>query len=382
MTDVSTFGITPSNPDNTPALQAALNAGYRSFHFNEPAIYNFLDTIQIPQGVRAKFTGVGFGMTTLRLASPTGRSLFNYYRPVGAPMSIVEIEDFVFVWAGANGAAASNAISFIGANESVSDSWVRVENCMFYSFEADVKVANATMNHFTGNWHAFGTYAYILGRGASFTHFTRVFSFNKNAVYARDDMDDAFSNGMFVEQCNFITAEGGNMFVRGWQAVFITNCGFDLGSAGQAALWFRACQDVRLSQSFISSNGVAQRDGVFLDGTHSYSIRGNTIVNNAVGVRVVPPTAFSPANGTIVDNTFDGNATNDILLLPGCKGVKIKDNHHKKQMSRTGTNYEIYGNFPGVDGIIVAHNSFAGVAYPIAMGSNSFVSENLFNVHI
>lgn len=380
MTDVSTYGIYPSNPDNSALLQSAIDGGAMALHFSEPAAYNFLDTVTIPQGARITFTGAGYGMTTLKLFAASGRPLFKYLRPVGQPMAIASFENLIFSWAGAVGAAGSKAVTFIGAAASVSDSWIRVDGCMFYCFEVDVEIAYATMSHFTGNWHAFGTYAYILGRGASFTHFTRVFSFNKNFIYARDDQDDAFSNGMFLEQCNAITAQGCNMFVRGWQAVFIDKCGFDLGSADAAALWFRNCQDVNVSQSFISSNGNGSRDGVLLDQTHTFVIRDNTIVNNRVGINVLPPTAHSPSNGVICGNTFDGNYINDVLLMPNCRGVKVKDNHHKKQMSRTGTNYEIYGNLPGVNNCHVMDNSFAGGPYPIIVGPNSVVRDNLFGV--
>jgi hypothetical protein len=368
MTNVSVFGIEPTNPDNTALFQAALDYGHRVFHFEENAIYDFMDTVTIPQGAYVKFSGVGYDMTTLRLLSSTGRSLFNYWRPIGQPRG------------GPTAAKGSNAINYCGADPVVSDSWLRITDCMFYSFEADVRVANASMNHFTGNFHAFGDYAYILGRGASFTHFNRVFSFNKNFIYARDDADDALSNGMFLDQCNAITGQGCNMFVRGWQAVFIDKCGFDLGSADQAALWFRNCQDVYLSKSFVSSNGNGIRDGILLDQTHTFGITDNTIVNNRVGIQVIPPAQFSPSNGTIKGNTFDGNSINDVLLMPGARGVKISENHFKKQMSRTGTNFEVYGNLPGVNKCHIIDNTFAGSVYPIVVGTNSVVRDNLFEV--
>jgi len=380
MTDVASLGITISNPNNSPALQAGLDAGVRYFEFNEIGTYTFLDTVTIPQGVRILLKGIGYGMIWLKLVAATGRSLFNYFRPAGAPMAMVTFKNFVFHWGGALAQAGSNAVSFIGANEANSDSLLNIKDCMFYNFDADVKVAFASLNKFTRNWHAFGNFAYILGRGASFTDFTQVMSFNKTAIYARDDIDDAFSNGLTLDRCNFITAQGMNVFVQGWQAVFADMCGFDLGSAGLAALHFRRCQDVHLSKSFISGNGRAVRDGVLFDETHSFSLAGGAVVNSYVGVRVIAPVNGMIPNGTIRDVKFDGNLKNDVLLMDNCKGVNVLDNYHRKQMARTGTDFEIYANLPGVNKCQIRGNNLAGVSYDIVAGPNSIVRDNLFGV--
>lgn len=380
MTAVSLLGMSPTNPNNSVMLQAAIDVGYRDFYFDECATYSFAHTVNLPQGVAIQFSGVGYGMTTLRMAPAAPAVLFKYFRPVGAPRATINFEKLVFVWGGTPVAAGSGAIDCQGANTSVHDSWLNISECMFYNFEVDVRVVNVSQNHFTRNWHALGRYSYMLGRGASFSYFDQVFSFSPYAIFARDEMDDAFSNGLFVDQCNFITAGGCNMFVRGWQAVFIDKSGFDLGSADAAALWFRNCQDVNVSQSFISSNGNGVRDGVLMDQSHTFVVRDCTIVNSRIGVNVIPPPAFSPSNGSIVGNTFDGNAINDVFLNPSCRGVKIKENHHKKQMSRTGSNYEIYANLPGVNNCHVIDNTLAGAPYPIVAGPNSVVRDNLFGV--
>lgn len=380
MTDVTTFGIKTTNLDNTPLMQAALDQGYRVFDFNEVGTYTFLGTVTIPQGARMVVSGVGYGMTWLRLFSSVGRTLFNYRRPVGAPTAMVSFNRLVFHWAGQLVAPGSTAVSYIGADESVADSLLLMDECMFYNFEADVKVAFASANKFTRNWHAFGTYAYIMGRGASFTDFTQVMSFNKTAIYARDDQGDAYSNGMTLDRCNFITAQGCNVFVLGWQAVFADMCGFDLGSAGQAALWFRKCQDVHVSKSFISGNGQATRDGVFFDETHSFTLKDSTVVNNFVGVRVTAPTNGLPPVGEISGIKFDGNAKNDVLLMDNCRGVKVHHTDHRKQMARTGTDFEIYANLPGVDRNHFSDVSMAGAPYNLVTGPNSVIRDFIFGV--
>lgn len=221
----------------------------------------------------------------------------------------------------------------------------------------------------------------MLERGASQWYMTNSMSFDATFVFANDDLTDAFSNGLVIQGCNSITPTAENIFVKGWQAVFIDKCGFDLGSGGTAALYFLGCQDVYISKSFVSSNNSTTRQGIRFENGHTGKVDACTIVNNSMGVFIQG--IASGSTKIVVDSCkFDGNATNDVFLFNNSKACKIVNNHFSKQMARTGTAFEVYGATTGADFNLLIANTFAGVSYNATIGAGSFATGNLFSVGV
>lgn len=381
MAKASTYGIRTDNPDNTPALVQAINDGVRHFEF-EAGAYSFGSTVELPQECRISLQGAGYAITEFHIGGAVGRPLIRGQRLPGKQPMLLEVKDVIFAWAGARKATGSSAIVLKGAGNGEPEPWVRTEGCMSYNFADTYDLEHAGNCYFEKNWGAFGGRMFRLRRGASFVHLIKCFSHDDMLVYAFDPQDDAFSNGLILDNCESITANGCNVFVRGWQAVAIVNqCGFDLGWSDQQALRFVACQDVRIREAFVSSQPGIIREGIVLDGCHTFNVADGTLVNCSVGIRVIPPTQFSPANGVVSGMTFDGQLYNDILLMQNTRGFKAIGNHHKKRMARTGTDFEVFGATAGSGKNIYAFNSFAGEAYDLAAGQNgSIATGNLFDV--
>lgn len=367
--------------DNSIVITTMLNSGVSVISYGVGTYFHG-STISIPQNKVLNISGAGFRKTVLSFNNAVGLPLFNYARTVGQSGSICVFDNLQFVWAGTPKQSGSCAIKFYGYADGVDDNWLRATNCMFQNFEVAINTKWAGQCYFVDNFYQNNKYSHIMWRGSSFFYFKGCMSFDSTFIYASDPINDAYSNGLTIEDCNNITATSENVFVQGWQAVFIDKCGWDLGSGGVAALWFKNSQDVRISSCFISSNNSAPRMGVYLEGTHTYSINDNTIVNNSVGIKCTEPLLSLASKGVISSNKFDGNATNDILVMNNCEAVQIVNNHFSKQMSRTGSNYEVYTNIAGVNNCIISQNTFNGVTYPIVAGSNSIVSNNLFGVKV
>lgn len=366
--------------DCYPAVNAMINAGIRKIIYPE-GVYYQSQTVTIPQATDIEFRGAGFRLTKIIGNNAVGYPLFNYQRASGQGGSTAVWKDMGFQWSGTLRQAGSRAIKYFGFSDVASDNWFRTIDCAFYNFEA------ARHGKWSGQVHSENDYfqgngtSHLLERGASFWYLTNNMSFDATFVNAIDTIADAFSNGLILQNCHNITATSANMIVQNWQAVFIDECGFDLGSGGTGALIFTGCQDVYIDKSFISSNNSTTRAGVVFNGSHSSKIDSCTIVNNSVGVSVSGTAGI--ATKIVVDSCkFDGNATNDIVLVGNAKACKMVNNHHSKQMARTGTAFEVYGNTTGTDYNTIIGCTFAGTTYSVVMGANSVGLANIFGTGV
>jgi len=213
MAKASIYGISPENPDNSPALVQAINDGVQHFEL-EAAVYNFGSTVDVTQEKRLSIQGAGYALTEFRIGGATGKPLLRSIRQVGKQPTLLEVNDIIFRWTGAPKAPGSSAIVLKGAGDGYPEPWVRTEGCMSYGFADTYWLEHAGNCYFEKNWGAFGGRMFRLGRGASFVHLIRCFSHDDMLVYAFDAQDDAFSNGLTIDNCESITSNGCNVFVR------------------------------------------------------------------------------------------------------------------------------------------------------------------------
>jgi hypothetical protein len=371
-------GKADNNFDNSPVVQRMLTAGLREIVYG-PGVYMHRSPITIPQTTNLAVRGSSFRRTQITSTAAVGFATYSYQRASGAGGTVTTFDKLAFVWSGTARAAGSAAIKYYGFSDALSDNWFRTEDCTFQNFEAARNAKWAGQCYSTRDFFANNRYDNYMLRGCSFWYFTECMSFSPTFIFAQDTIHDAFSNGLFMDQCHNITAANECLFIEGWQAVFIDQCGFDLGSGGAAALYFNWCQDVYVDECFISSNGVADRVGVVFVNSHTGGVTKSTLVNSKIGITTSPPAGMG-THIVIDGNKFEGNRDNDVLMYTGSKANKVVNNHFQTVPSRTGSNFEVYANTPGTDGNIIAHNTFRGTAYTLFTGSNSITSPNLFGV--
>jgi hypothetical protein len=362
--------------DSSAAFAAAIAAVGNGTVYVPPGTYLLTSAITLPQNTLLTIKGGGYRNTTININAGSGFAGFNYAR-AGAAASGFVFDDLTFVWTGTARTANSRAIKSYGNSDAYSDNYLRCYRCAFYYFEVAVETKWSGQCYFVDCFYQVNTTSIKMLRGSSFFYLRGCMSFDPTFIYAQDTTYDAFSNGMTLVDCNSITASAECMYVEGWQAVYISQCGFDLGSGGTAALKFYNCTDGAISDCFVSSDNSTTRAGIIFDTSHTFSVRGCTIVNNSVGINIVGQNGV--ATKIVVDgNKFDGNNTNDVLGLSYATCCKVVNNHYVKQMSRTGTNYEVYLNTTGTDYDIVQFNTFRGTSYTINAGANSIVGNNIF----
>ena len=196
---------------------------------------------------------------------------------------------------------------------------------------------------------------------------------NGGYIYGDDPVNDAYSNGLFIDSCNSVTCAGIDIRLRNWQAVFIDKGGYDLGSAGQAALWFGQCQDVEIDSCWIASTNaaaVANRYGVQFDNSRNSNVSKCTIVNNKRGV--------SGLNGSsigISQTTFEGNLEYDIADSAAAVGWAISGTRHRTVVS---SGAPIWLNASGAGSNTVIGAIMKQPSHTIPLGVNSQAVGNVF----
>ena len=365
--------------DDTIAIQTAVNsiASAGTIYFPEGE-YKTTSQITLPQSRFITFEGSGSRNTRI-VSYAGGVPMFNYARASSTSGSIFEFRNIVFQLNGLTKTPNSAAIQSFGFSDGQDDNFLRCYNCWFYGFQRAIYAKWTGQARISDCWFQANTTSITLLRGSSFWHLFKCMSFDDSFLFAFDPARDAYSNGLLIDSCNNITAPGTNVYVEGWQAVYMKSCGWDLGTAGTAAIWLKETYDVTIRDSYISSDATATRNGVFLDNAHSVVISACQIVNNVIGINVIGNATV--ATKLVIDACkFDGQDTNDVLFLSNVTASKIINNHFQKQMSRTGTNFEVYTNTGGTDYDIITQNTFKGTSYAIVAGANSVVTNNIFNV--
>lgn len=364
--------------DHTAVFQAAINSIASSGNIILGSGSYNITTVNIPQGKLIGFIGKSF-RTTKIIGIGGAVPVINYQRTSGQAGSVITLEKIEFLKLGLDKEVGSRALNWQGFGVLADDNWIKAELCSFQGFEYAISSGFSGQTVFDKCYFRDNVRSFSLTRGASFWTLSKCFSFDATFLHADDATADAYSNGITINECSCITATSECVFVRNWQAVFISDCGWDLGSGGTAAVHFIGVMDSSITSCYISGDGVAVRDGVLLDNCVRASIRSNTLVNNkGAGIQVVGASSLA-TRVTIDDNRFDGNGTNDIIFTSNVSASKVKNNHHSKQFSRTGTEFEIFANTTGTDFNIIKDNTFSGASYSILAGANSIIADNIFD---
>lgn len=372
--------LTAYSGDVKPLIEAAISAlpsnGGRVVIPN--GVYSCSDTIVLPQEAPIDFVGQNRDNTILIMAN-LGKPMFAYDRQSNKRPSNFRFADLRMSLAGNAQSAGSSGVHSSGYNDAASENSIFVENCAFYGFEDGIDAKWSGRCRVKDSLFAVNKRSVDMARGSSFWRFEDCLSFDPTFIRAIDTIHDAFSNGMFIDSCSNVTGLGSCLDIEGWQAVWADKCGFDLGAAGLAAVNLKACTDVNVENSYLSSNGSTTRCSVLARDCARLNILNNTIVNSSIGVHIYGTNGLA-TRANIIGNFFDGNATNDVLLNAYSTCCKVTGNHFSKQQARTGYFYELYANTLGSNFNIIKENTFKGSSYPIVSGANSIVADNIFGV--
>lgn len=342
--------------------------------------YSINTSAIVPQARNLQIDGSGFRTSFVTVAA--GIDGIAYQRVEDAAGSVLTIKGLAFGEVGLG--KTGSAIDFKGFSAGTpgaetkiqDDNWLRTEDCYFVGFFRSIETKFAGQCHFDRNWYQDNTAAHFMLRGSSFFYFDGCQSLgNGNFINGSDTVADAYSNGLFITNCNSVTNSFEDIILVGWQAVFINGGGFDLGSGGIAALYFDACQDVHVGGgAWVASDITAvARNGVHFVGSRSSTVGKATIVNNNRGVYVISSTGLDFS--TI---TFEANKLNDVLGAGSCTGITVARNKHRTLIPLIGTNAPIYGNVAGNSHWIVSENVLKNAAYSIVIPV-SYVPNNLFD---
>lgn len=348
-----------------------------------PKDYNQgLSAMVVPQGRSISVTGHGFRQT--RIAIPANKLSINYQRAASQSPSSLVVENIEFVEV-ANG-RTSVPIQWLGysagtpGSETVinDDNWLRVKRCVFTGVDRGVFTKFAGQCHFEENMSLFSNCMHFKERGSSFHYHLREMCLagkfvNGSYIYADDPVNDAYSNGLFVDSCNSVTGAGIDIRMKNWQAVFVDKSGMDLGSAGQAAIWMQSCQDVQIDSCWIASTpaaAAAGRYGIHLDSCRNSNISKCTIVNNKRGINGQGATSIG-----VSDTTFEANLDYDIADSGVSVGWAIHGTRHRTTVS-SGT--PIWLALAGGGSHTVVGAIMKQATHTIPLGVNSQAVGNVF----
>lgn len=365
--------------NNSTALNAAItSAGSGSNIIIPNGNYLFLNQIVLPQGKRIRFTGTGAGSTAFFFGSD-GAALFNYTRTSGQVDAIYEFFDLAFYTVSLAKKAGSAALYSYGYSDADALNMLRVHRCWFFGWEKAISSKWTGQSKVHNCYFSQNTYSVFLLRGCSFWDFNANMSGDATFLYAVDTTHDAYSNGLFIRSSHAVGSAAESVVIEGYQAVWIEQCGFDGGTGGVSSLLLTSVIDFTISACYISSNNSTTRFGIAMSGSVRGHISHNTIVNNNIGVNIIGVNGTA-TRITTFDNTFDGQDKNDVVWSNYATCCKHIANHHSRQMSRTGTNYEFWGNSTGVDFGVIAQNTFKGATYTITAGASTQQANNIFGV--
>ncbi|MDR6555433.1 glycosyl hydrolase family 28-related protein [Paenibacillus qinlingensis] len=364
--------------NDSPAFQKAINeANVIKFR---PVVYFIGTTVIVPQFRDLQWFGSGFRVTIFKIANNIIG--FNYLRNSAFGGTTWTLKDVQIVENMLS--KTSIGISFKGIL-GFHDNWINITDYTVAGFQIGFDLGFCGNARFTSGVAQANDVCYFLNRDTSFIWFDKCFNLDNNYfIYADDPTPDGLSNGIFINKCTSVFAAKIDIRIVGWQTIFITDGGYDLGGTAtfqDSSMFFGKCTEVTITNIWIASNIVLSpnREGIELSDTHTVSIKGCSIVNNVAGIKALGNASFS--TGMVIDgNKFENNTTNDIVFLANITGSKIVNNHSRSLPSRTGTNFEIYVNTPGTDYNVIKMNTFRGTTFPIPSGVNSIINENIFGI--
>lgn len=348
-----------------------------------PTSYYIGSKINIPQNKFIAIKGGGYRQTTFLIAPNIVG--FDFLRDKSVGGVVLTFDGIEFVESGLG--KTSYAVSFVGV-PLYHDNSLRFDNCSFYGFSRGAYLKYCGGINFNKCYAQVNAVVYFLERDASNVTWDGCFNLNNgNFIYADDPLADGLSNGLIVNNCSAIYSDGADIRIIGWQAIYIRGgAGYDFGGpGGSASIYLGKCMDFTIDSVYVcpdnygTTKNATNRYCIKLEDCHSGLIQGNSIYN-AGGVSIaIIKSVVKNSSLTIRDNVFDGSSGIDIFLSAGI-GVVIEGNKFLKQMSRTGTDYEIYANTPGTNYNIIKNNIFVGSSFTITAGANSIVGDNLFGV--
>jgi hypothetical protein len=360
--------------------------------------YYLHDTVFVPEGINIEFAGENNQKSIFRTRA-SGTAAFRYVRSTGtlASASSLTFRNITFQEEGFARTLGGAAIFFWGYDMIYHDNILCCYDCNFYGYDSAVWTRFTGQAKFIGCYYWNNNVSHMMDRDASFHRYSNCLALgNKQWINADDSrglppggsVSDGVSNTIIIEGCVSVNSSGVDVFINGWQAVYISKGGCDGGTGtGGAAMHLQNVQDFSIdSMYFSSSSNKSGRAGLYLDDSIRGQIRGCSFVSCDVGLLQSGPSPSSImtiklGGGTkiVVDgNTFRSNKRNDLSTNGYLRSSKIIHNHFESTPSRTGSEYELYINDPNSTSNIVKYNTFSGPYYSIASGAHYIIDENLF----
>lgn len=303
---------------------------------------------------------------------------FDYERQSGKAGSIITFKNITMTLDGLAKTAGSQAIKSYGYSDAAADNYLRMYQCKFGGFDKVIEAKWTGQSKFQDCEFNGNNLSFNLLRGANQWQLRDIMSFDGSFIVGYDPTADGYTNGLEIYDCNNEGATGENINLTGWQKADIISSGYDGGTGGARALIFNSCSDVNLDDLYISGTpGTTTRDGVVFNDSVRCALERSRIVNCNIGARVYGVNGVA-TDCDIIHNNFDGNAINDVVLQAYSTDCDVVENIHKKQMSRTGSNYEIYANTTGTDYNRIHDNKHHGSSYTITTGANSVTTPNYY----
>jgi len=363
-----------------------------------PKEYYLHDTVFIPEGIDIEFVGDNAERSIFRTRNH-GSAGFRYVRSMGqlSSASTMTFRNITFQEQGFSKTPGGAAILVWGYDKIFHDNYLYCHDCNFYGYD------NAVWTRFTGQAkfsncrYINNNIAHTMDRDASFHWFLNCLSLTNVSWINADDsrglpageyIANGISNTIIIDGCVSVNCTGSDIFINGWQAVYISKGGCDGGTApGGSAMHLKNVTDFSVDAMYISSSSKKNgRAGLYLEDCVRGQIRGCTFVSCDVGLLQSGP---SPASTTAIGNTgtkvvidgnfFRDNQRNDLATLGYLRSSKVVNNHFESTTSRVGTEYQLYINEANSTCNVVKSNTFKEASYPIISGSGSIIGDdNIF----
>lgn len=387
--------------DDAPAFNKMITAaGVGGRFYLGPKNYFLNSTIIIPNGVNLEFIGDNTASTTITISSVAVVSGgFRYVRSAGtlATASSLTFRNLTLQEQNFNKTPGGAGIFMWGFNETYHDNYLFVHDCNLKGFDSATWTRFVGQAKFFNCFSVFNNTVHKMDRDASFHTFKDCLALsNARWIYGDDSQGlpagefraNGISNTVLIDGCISVNSTSNDIYLNGWQAVYISKGGTDGGTGvGGAAINLVNCIDFSIESMYISSAAnTNSRHGLELDDCSHGKISGCTFTTTDIGLLVSGPSPSSiPSIGnigtkiTVQGNTFTNNLNNDITTNGYFRTSKIINNHFDSTPNRVGSNYEIYINDVNSTNNIVQYNTFKNAAsYTIVSGAGSLIGNSIF----
>lgn len=349
--------------------------------------YDLEKTVVIPQGRNISIIGQGqYSLSFLYITAPIA---FSYQREAGSEKTDLYITGVLFKSDNAN-----TAVSFHGI-EGATDSSLKITNFVYDRMHTLVSISYVTGCEFADSRGVITKYSFVLGKQCNDTTFGSFLSLSGGSFIVADggEENDGKSRGITLLNSCSVWAYASDIIIKNYSDISIKQGGYDLGchqypgTDNRAAIVFDGVKNVSFDGNWIATCPDAPysakefRDGILIiNGCENIGIRGNSIVNNRIGVNVDNGTDVN-ANIEIVGNKGEGNFQHDFYLA-NSNGVKLNYNFCYSYKWR-GIPHEISGG-GNLKNIEVIGNSLGNAQYDlisqIGLTESYKCDYNLFSV--